>query len=186
MAEPGVKPRLPDSNAWASGHTASRSSPRGRQGGQVTRLDPRRCSPLWDGQAEVKVQVGDGHQSWACGFGCRAWCIETAARGSGGNLGHISSHWQAEGSWGFGGGFGLAYFLGGKGEATPRGYMQRISRLSRPMPLLSRKDKAIPVAHEDMGGHIFVPLLLCLLGTLILSRPVQEHLNLHVCACLVD
>lgn len=185
MAEPGVKSRLPDSSAWASGRTASRSSPRGRQGGQVIRLGPRRCSPLWDGQAEVKVQAGDGHQSWACGFGCRAWCIERAAGGSGGNLGCITSHRQAEGSWGFGAGFGLAYFLGKKGEATPRGYMQWVSRLSGPTPLLSRKDKAIPVAHEDMGGHIFVPLLLRLLGTLILSRPVQEHLNLCVCTCLV-
>lgn len=77
----------------------------------------------------MKVQAGGGHQSRVCGFGvtCWAvaikaeeiWCVERAAGGSGGNLGHISGHGQAEGSGGFEGGFGLARFLGERRRPHP-------------------------------------------------------------------
>ena len=85
--------------------------------------------PLWDGLAEIQVQAGGGHQSEVCGFGVTCWrvaikageirCVERAAGGSGGNLGHTSGHGQAEGSWGFEGGFGLARFRGERRRPHP-------------------------------------------------------------------
>ena len=75
---------------------------------------------------------------------------------------------------------------GGDGEGhTQRIHAEGIQALKANTIALQEGYQAVPVAHEDMGGHIFVPLLLCLLGTLILCRPVQEHLNLCVCARLV-
>lgn len=78
-------------------------------------------------------QVRSGHLSQVCRLELTCWRLGIRAGesdgqrgdagGSGGNLEHVSTHGQAEGSWGFGGGFGLAHCLGqrGRGEATPWG-----------------------------------------------------------------
>lgn len=75
--------------------------------------------------------------------------------------GHISSQRQAEGSWGFGGDLAFAYFLGETGEATPRGYMRRVSRLSRPTPLLSRKDSRPSLWPMKTWEGIYLSLCSC-------------------------
>lgn len=53
----------------------------------------------------------------------------------------------------------------------------KVSWLLRRTRLLSIEKKANPVADKDTGGQAYVPLSLCLLGILILSRPLQQYLN---------
>lgn len=69
-------------------------------------------------------------------------------------------------------------FLVAKGRPHhSRMSLLKVSWLLRLTLLLSTETKVNPTAHKDIGGHAYVPLLLCLLGTLILSRPVQQYLN---------
>lgn len=69
-------------------------------------------------------------------------------------------------------------FLVAKGRPHhSRMSLLKVSWLLRLTRLLSIEKKANPMADKDIGGQACVPLLLCLLGTLILSRPVQQYLN---------